>query len=318
MTSLSELVSYRTKIYELHDKLTLDAEIRNRCNQFSGLNPVPLDDKSKIEEVLNIYSRLTELNSTLEEKLNDIIQLLDYQIDAHGKLLEQDSEYISKFNEHAWPIGTIDPYQTVDQKYLIEIQQQLTQHAMWKFPGVQLYPQSKQWTDVMLANDPVYLVAVAKGSLEHIIEQYPALYQNRLRLYATGPWEDVDRSLKFLPQNQIGYTVMWNISLYLISDYLKQYLKSIFDILRPGGVCVFNYNNCTITASAKLAENKIFAFMTPKIIKEVADEIGFENIIFKDIALEDLTYTHISWVELRKPGVLTTIKSHQPMAKIID
>lgn len=319
MTSLRDIVSYRNRINDLRAEFTLCDEIRSRSDRFNSVDSSPMTDKSKINEISGTYNTLMELNSTLDKSLTDLIESLDSEIDSQGKLLEQDPEYINKFNEHSWPIGLVDPYYTVNQRYLIDIQQQLTQYALWKYPGLQLYPQSKQWTDVMLANDPVYLVALAKHTLSHITEQYPTIYQNRIRRYSSALTENiVDRSLKFLPQNQFGYVIMWNTPLYLISDYLKQYLKSIFDILRPGGVCVFNYNNCNIPASAKLTEEKIFSFMTPNLITKIAQDLGFNGITFKDVALDDLTYTHVSWVELQKPGVLTTIKSHQPMAKIID
>lgn len=316
---LSNLVNYRNKIIELQDQLSLQEEISSKLVRFSNLDsPVP-ETNSIVQEISKNYNDISKLNSQLELNLSNLIQQLDSAILAVGLQLEKDSDYVNRFNEFAYPIGLLDPYQTPDQQYLTELQQQLTQHALWKYPGLQLYPQSKQWTDVMLANDPVYLVALSKKPLTEIIQPYPALYQNRLRLYAcseTG--EDVDRSLNFLPKEQFGYCVMWNISLYLASDYLNQYIKSIFNLLRPGGVCIFNYNNCTITASAKLAEEKIFSFLTPSMLEQMAKDAGFETVTFKDEPLEGLTYTHVSWVELRKAGTLVTAKSHQTLAQIIE
>jgi hypothetical protein len=319
MNSLSKLVSYQHKIISLRNELTLQTEICNRNDRFNGIDSSGLGDKTKVRDVLDVYNGLVELNTSLDQKLDILIQSLEDEINIAGALLEKDPEYINKFNEQSWPIGLIDPYQTANQQYLIDIQQQLTQYAMWKFPGLQLYPQSKQWTDVMLASDPVYLVACIKDTLSHIIEHYPGLYQRRLRLYSSVVSSDtIDRSLKFLPQNQIGYVVMWNTPLYLTSDLLRQYLESIYNVLRPGGVCVFNYNNCSIPASAKLAEDKLFSFSTSNIIKQMTSNIGFENVLFTDVELPDLTYTHMSWVEIRKPGTLSTIKAHQPLAEIIE
>jgi len=319
MTSLSNLVNCRHKIISLRDELILRDEITQRLNRFKDIDLSFLSDKTNNVEILNHYNSLLELNSSLDQSLNNFIESLDRQIHEQGSILEQDSEYIDKFNEYAWPIGTIDPYNTPTQQYLSDIQQQLTQYTSWEYPGLQLYPQSKQWTDVMLASDPVYLIALRKHTLKPIIEHYPTLYQNRLRLYSSNDFENIiDRTLEFLPRNQFGHTVMWNTPLYLTSNYLEQYLKTIFDLLRPGGVCAFNYNNCSIPASAKLAENKIFSFMTPQLIKDMCNRIGFDNVIFKDVALDDVTYTHVSWVALYKPGTLSTMKSHQTLAQIIE
>jgi SAM-dependent methyltransferase len=319
MTSLNNLVSCQHKVISLRDELILRDEITSRLNRFKGIDLSFLPDQTNNTEILNQYNNLLDLNFSLSTSLDNFIEYLDNQIHAQGAVLEQDSEYINKFNEHAWPIGLIDPYNTHNQQYLSDIQQQLTQYTSWEYPGLQLYPQSKQWTDVMLASDPVYLIALHKSTLKPIIQHYPTLYQNRLRLYSSNDLgTSVDRTLEFLPRNQFGHAIMWNTPLYLVSTYLEQYLKSIFDLLRPGGVFAFNYNNCSIPASAKLAENKIFSFLTPRMIKDMCARIGFDRVIFKDVALDDVTYTHVSWVALYKAGTLATTKSHQALAQIIE
>lgn len=319
MTSISSLVNYKNHISRLRNNSSLRDSIMVSINEFNNTSLLELPEKDIINKLLNIYDNLYSSSIELYKTLDDIISMIDTSIDTMCLEAEKDPSYRDKFNEFSWPVGTLDPYDTGDQQHLKDLQQQLTLHTIWQYPGLQLYPQSKQWTDIMLASEPVYLVALNKGLLHSIIEPYPALYQNRLRLYATGLNETiVDRSLKFLPQNQFGYVVMWNISLYLLSEYLEQYLRSIFDILRPGGICVVNFNNCDILSSAKLAEDGIFSFMTTRIIKKMCEDIGFESIIFKDVELNNVTYSHMSWVELRKAGVLTTSKLHPTMAKIIE
>ena len=318
MTTLSDLAGYRLRLSSVCHELTLHTEILNKCGLFNGIDSSAIKYRTKIDKIVEAYTQLSELNSNLDMSLQDLIQSLDDHIDEHAKLLEEDSDYTNKFNEFCWPIGLIDPYYTEGQSYLKNIQQELTQFSAWKFPGLQLYPQSKQWIDVMLASEPLYLVSLARQTALDLISEYPQLYQNRVRVYASALSNTIDRSLDFLPQHQFGYVVMWNTPLYLSSTILNEYLTSIYNLLRPGGILVFNFNNCAIPASAKLAENKIFSALTSTAIQKMANSIGFVDTVFHDVALDGLTHTHISWVKLSKPGKLTTIKSHPTLAKIIE
>jgi hypothetical protein len=47
------------------------------------------------------------------------------------------------------------------------------------------------------------------------------------------------------------------------------------------------------------------------------DEIGFEITSLRNAVTNDAFNTHISWVVIRKPGNLKTVKAAQAMAEII-
>ena len=54
------------------------------------------------------------------------------------------------------------------------------------------------------------------------------------------------------------------------------------------------------------------------LFRSLFAEIGFEVIGFHDQLVDEANKTYISWVEIRKPGELSTIKYHQSMGEIRD
>ena len=93
---------------------------------------------------------------------------------------------------------------------------------------------------------------------------------------------------------------------------MDQYLKEIFSALRPGGVCMFSYNNAERVHCAKYVEQGYMSYMPKKLLTKLIHQHGFEII-----SLEDRNES-ISWVEIRKPGVLSTIKAHPVLGEIIQ
>jgi SAM-dependent methyltransferase len=104
---------------------------------------------------------------------------------------------------------------------------------------------------------------------------------------------------------------------YLSADKIEQYLKEVFQLLRPGGHFVFSYNNCDIEGPALAAELQVASFVTARWLVKLCDEIGYELNELHDVETGDAFTTHISWVEIKKPGNLRTVKAAQALAQII-
>jgi hypothetical protein len=230
------------------------------------------------------------------------------------------------------------------------IKHTIKNYCDWHHPGLNIYPKAHEWVDCTIMCDPLYLVAnctlqthpILPGklflpekfpigswkswkaetnswgqfpydSLLNIVHQYPDIYQRRLRLY---PAKNLDFSL--LPQEKFGFILSWGFANFITKDITKKLLEETFKLLKPGGVFMMSYNNCDLSTVAKIAEDGNLSYAHAGLIKEFSDEIGFEIINFKDIETGDGYFTHVSWVELRKPGVLKTVKALQAMGEIIS
>jgi len=148
--------------------------------------------------------------------------------------------------------------------------------------------------------------------IKNLIDSYPTLYQSRLRLYEI---KDIDFSI--LPQEQFGFILCWDTFDYLSFEKIKQYVKEVFKLLRPGGKFIFSYNNCDIETSAGNFEEFFTGWGTTKLLTDLFDEIGYELIEFKNIKINE-SNQYISWAEVCKPGILKTVKAHQAIAQILE
>jgi predicted methyltransferase len=91
---------------------------------------------------------------------------------------------------------------------------------------------------------------------------------------------------------------------------MKQYLKQIYAAMRPGGIFMFSYNDGDTPAGAGMAENFAQTYMPKSMLKPLCESVGF------DIDGEFDFETNISWLEVKKPGQLQTVKAHQVLGEI--
>jgi hypothetical protein len=66
-----------------------------------------------------------------------------------------------------------------------------------------------------------------------------------------------------------------------------------------------------------MAENWACSYSNLRWLIKLLKEIGYEITALHDDETGDAFNTHISWVEIKKPGDLKTVKAAQAMAQII-
>ena len=176
----------------------------------------------------------------------------------------------------------------------------------WKYPGLEIGPGDGEWTRHLVSADPLYLIDYNDEVLEKIKASFNQTFRNRLRCY-----KNIDNGLHMLPQNQFGFVFSWNTFNYFSMDQINGYLKEIYNIMRPGGACMFSYNNAERPHSAKRSEEKLMSFIPEQVLTKIIRKYGFENIVSRDA---DST---VSWVEFQKPGELSSQRGGQTLGKII-
>jgi SAM-dependent methyltransferase len=113
-----------------------------------------------------------------------------------------------------------------------------------------------------------------------------------------------------LPKGQFNLVFSWNFFNYLTLNNIKKYLVQIYDLLRPGGVFIFTFNNGDLSAGAAYAENYYMSYVPKSMLVPVCEELGFEVLHTQDLE------PALSWLEIRKPGELQTVKVSQALGKI--
>lgn len=183
----------------------------------------------------------------------------------------------------------------------------------WKFPVLEVGPGDGAWTESLVAGDPLYIIDRHKEFLDSTLSRFNSFYRRRIRPYLTGihaSREEFDFSM--LPKYQFGFIFAWNVINFWPYEETKYSLKQFYDLLRPGGSMMFSFNNCDVWQCAESAETGFKSFLTTEMLNKLFSEIGFEVIKFTTLS------THVHYVEIKKPGILSTIKRHQTLGKIIE
>ena len=234
--TLSDLIELKNNLNRIIDNLSMSTEINHRISTVESI----VNDKSDMlnEKINNIISKYKRLDSESQNIVNSVLELIS---NIDNQIYDMSTELIQHQNE----TKNHRPYHLLlfhfgkeDRKIISDtVKSLITNRSYWSFPGLQICPLSKEWIDIMVANDPLYLVDANSSVLTTNISGYPDVYQRRLRLYD---------SLEKLPTNQFGIILIWDFFNYLLFDLSVEYLKKCLLYLRPGGTLIFSYNNCCL------------------------------------------------------------------------
>jgi ubiquinone/menaquinone biosynthesis C-methylase UbiE len=160
----------------------------------------------------------------------------------------------------------------------------------------------------MVTADPLYLLDRSDNNLTALLNNYPAEYIQRLRVYT------VEEDYSILPQGQFGCITCCNfLNLYDLSN-IEQFLDKFNKLLRPGGKLICNLHFSYNDSTAKLVDKKYFNYTINLIINKIFNNMGY-IISSNELSLEG----NISMlITAQKPGTLTTSKAHQVLGSIIE
>ena len=235
------------------------------------------------------------INSTILHEMRDIIEEENkYFADpAHSRYtLEHDKQFAT--------MRISDDAQTL-------IKSRIGRCIDWRYPGLEIGPGEGTWTRELVAADPLYLVDINGAALEATKSIFNEKYQNRLRCYT-----NMGKGLHMLPQNQIGFVFSWNTFNYFPLDLIVSYAEEIYDVMCPGGVAMFSYNNAERAHCAAISEEKIMSYIPATLLKNRLTNIGFTSIKTYDVD------TSVSWIEFSKPGTRISSRGGQTLGKIIS
>lgn len=185
------------------------------------------------------------------------------------------------------------------------VRQAIDLYVDWKYPGLEIGCRDGDFTQYMVSLDPLYITDDFQEFIDSTKSKFPVEYQRRLRPYLT-----TNMDLSKLPKNQIGFAFSWNYFNYITLENIEHYLVQVFDLLRPGGAFMFSYNNTELPAAAAYADSYYMSYVPKAQLLAVCEKIGYELISSTDLE------PAVSWVEIKKPGELKTIKTHQVLGEI--
>lgn len=252
------------------------------------LNRVRHEIANSYENLKTIYSAIDHKISSLSSKFFAANYQLELELDTAGERLTRKKLYSDATRE--------------------VLVSRLRKHSNWHYPALEIGPGDGVWTEELVENDPLYIVDLQQEYLDETLKKFNPVYQRRIRPYLV-PFAD-NENLSMLPQNQFGFVASINVFDYFSFDKIRRYLASVYDVLRPGGVFLFTYGNCDRREIAELAEKGSVGYMPKSLLVAFCETHGYEVLDSFDL---DQT---VSWIEIRKPGELKTVKGHQAMGEI--
>lgn len=179
----------------------------------------------------------------------------------------------------------------------------------WRRAGMIIRPAQESWIADLVALDPLYIVDTHRDLLDPSISQFTPEYQRRVRPYVLD--EAIDHPLlQDLPNNQIGFCLVYNFFNYKPFELVRQYLQEIFDKLQPGGRLFFTINDCDRAGGVDNSERSWMCFTPGSLVTAITETLGYQILQTYHI---DAAST---WYEVQKPGEFQTLRGGQNLARI--
>ncbi len=317
---LSELVLLKKRLLEEIDISEAEDSISELLHDISAIENSDIDLDVEIKDFFNETNEFyRDIKSRLGiplTRMKSVIANIDQQIEYLTKNYMARGYMINGFFATNTSDVTTERYDrilTMRDETKKEIKSRIDLYADWHYPGLEIGPGDGIWTEHLVACDPLYVVDIQKEFLENTSNKFPEAYQRRLRTYWIDRFRTNEYDLSALPEGQVGFVFAWNVFNYFPLENLKQYLLEIYRVMRPGGVMMFSYNNGENPVCIEYVEIGWMSYMPKTLLVNLCrDAIGFD--IIETFDRED----NIHWIEVRKPGKLSTVKSHQVLGKISD
>jgi SAM-dependent methyltransferase len=170
-------------------------------------------------------------------------------------------------------------------------------------------PGAEHFIENMVGCDPLYIIDRDHDLLQPSLDRFPQLYQNRLRPYTTNDWSN-QPILEKIPNGQFGVCLAYNVFNYRPLAIIRRYLEEIYQKLRPGGALIMTFNDCDNYRAVMLVEKFCASYTPGYLIRDLAQDVGFEQVYTWGDGGPSV------WLELRKPGQLTSKRGGQAIASI--
>jgi SAM-dependent methyltransferase len=297
---LSDLINYKNELDKLSTELaqtTVNVEL-SKITHLTNSNTLG-------DQLTNINSLFDTFNTTLDQVKQD----LKNQIVVAEKpwFAKSYDLYNGELNSTAETIFNM----RISTKFndISMFKARLLRYVSWHYAGLIIRPGKETFIDDMVGADPLYVADINHEFLETITDKFSDVYQRRLRKYVVK--EESENILQALPDNQFGLVFAYNYFNFRPFEIIKQYLTEIYAKLKPGGVLILTFNDCDRASAVILVEHYFCCYTPGYLLRDLAVSIGYQI----EFSWNDEGPT--TWLELRKPGKLTSIKGGQSLAKIL-
>lgn len=308
---LSEIIAYKN----LLDEMT---PLNSAPSVHDILNPILTVVKNKDIQFEYLTQQLQDHYRYVHKSLNDFENTIEDIKISIQKIVEQtESLYYKNSTEFYFsdslnelPEYILDRKLPVFDEVIGKLVSRIKLHNDWKHAGLIIRPGHENWITHLVGCDPLYLVDYSKELLEPAVLRFNDQYQRRLRTYTIE--ESLDKPIfDCIPDAQLGICLVWNFFNYKPIEIIELYLKELFGKLKPGGTLAMTFNNCDRAEGTELFEKHFMSYTPGREVVSMAEKLGYQ------VTFNFRTDSSNTWLELQRPGELSSIKGGQALAKIL-
>lgn len=304
---ISELVKLRDHITQTINgsKINQDAFILHQT-----LNSIDLLQKDHHETMRDLLSSIENIYHSTNDAFNKLEvfrQSVSQQIEV-----EIEKNRLATLQLHQPEFLPVDRTDTFIVPLEVEevLLGRIRKYSDWHYPTVEFSP--GKYSKHLVGGDPLYLVEFNHDLLPNVLVNFTNEYSNRVITYKLN-WTPM--CVVPVPTEQTGFIFCWNVLNYYSLYNIQFLLTTSYTLLRPGGTMLFSYNNCDTYYGAAQAEQRKMSLMSEQKIISICKSRNFEIKSTFNFASDNHS---VSWIEIQKPGILTTTKAHQTLGSVKD
>jgi SAM-dependent methyltransferase len=307
---LSGIVSYKNLLDTLSSRPAAQELINEILSMTNVVEASSVQITGVVEQLKQAHGQILQAIEQFEQQFTQLKQSVQDQIEqCEPEYFQNSLDLYNRGYRNESPEHIRNRYIGLDPVTSVIIQQRLRLYTSWQHPGMVIRPSHARYIEDLVACDPMYFVDTNEQLLEITESWFTPEYQRRLCRYVIEEYSEQPAFIN-LPAGQFGLIYAFHFFNYRPWPVLQQYLRECFDLLRPGGILAFTYNNCDIAGRVGKVEHFSSSYTPGRLVREYALELGYETVF----DLDDDSDT--SWLELRKPGEYSSIRGGQTLAAI--
>ena len=307
---LSDIVNYLNHLDTLSVQTAASASTAEVAKITQAVQSRDIQIGNTASDLLLIQNHMAHLLQQYEQKLVQLRQAVQLLVE------QREQEYFANsWDDYCQGMNLDPPAYILSRTLNVEpeshelFQNKSKALTNWQFPGMVIRPAHNLWMEDLVALDPMYLVDTHSDLFAPVTALFTPEYQRRLRYYVIKE-RTSEKIFWNLPQEQFGIVYAFDYFHFKPWEVIKQYLDEIFVLLRPGGSFLFNFNDCDNWRAVALAEHHYCCYTPGRSLRKHALDLGYE------IKTDHRTSGATTWMEIRKPGVLDSIRGGQALAGV--
>tara|TARA_R110001592_G_scaffold308848_1_gene582885 strand:- start:306 stop:1292 length:987 start_codon:yes stop_codon:yes gene_type:complete len=323
---LQDLIKYRNHLEDIIDgDKNIEEQLFAHLNKFNktvnfsnfDTNNVKQDMFKNQDQVLKslkgLYNNLNTIKNSLQSQITELEQ--KYMVkseEIYNDNLKKPYQIKQNEYENFSLLGNPGYEENAGHDSNKEFVGTLLKYVDFKWPGLEIGPAKGDLTAKLVALDPLYIADMHSNNFKNVQKLWNDVYQKRLRYYVLD--DTIKDPMHQLPKEQFGFIVACDWFNFKTQDVIECYLQSAFGLLRPGGAILFTYNNCCYPKAVDKVDEMYYTYVNGNTLKKYCESVGFK--IISEYNGEKEADWCASWLELQKPGELTSLRGGQNLGAI--